>query len=127
VLPPGKVLEMITIDAARALGVEDELGSIEPGKKADLVLLDLFKPHLVPINMPLIRITHFANAADVDSVIVDGQILMRERKVESLDEVSVLENAEKEAMEMLKRSGLAHLTHEPATFWNQSGLPKAEN
>jgi cytosine/adenosine deaminase-related metal-dependent hydrolase len=127
VLPPGKVLEMTTIDAARALGVEKEIGSIEPGKKADVILLDLFKPHLVPINMPLIRTVHYANAADVDSVIVDGRILMRGRKVESLDEVSVLEEAERETAIVLERSGLAHLTREPASFWHRSGLSRAQH
>ena len=53
VLPAGKVLEMVTIDAAQALGLEDDLGSLEPGKKADVILIDMFKPHLVPANMPV--------------------------------------------------------------------------
>ncbi len=124
VLPAGKVLEMVTIDAAEALGVARELGSLEAGKKADVILVDLFKPHLVPINMPVIRIAHYANAADVDSVIVDGRILMRGRKVLSLDEISVLEEAEAASAAMLERSGLAHLTAEPAGLWGRSGLAK---
>jgi cytosine/adenosine deaminase-related metal-dependent hydrolase len=53
VLPAGKVLEMATIDAARALGMDKEIGSLEPGKKADIILVDWFKPHLVPMNMPV--------------------------------------------------------------------------
>ena len=48
-LPPGKVLEMCTIDAAKALGMEKEIGSLEVGKKADIVLLDLRRPHLYPL------------------------------------------------------------------------------
>ena len=75
-MPPGKVLEMATIDAAHALGLHDDLGSLEPGKKADIVLVDLKKPHLWPPNMPVTRLAHFANAADVDTVVVDGRILM---------------------------------------------------
>ena len=64
-MPPGKVLEMTTIDSARALGLDGDLGSLEPGKKADIVLVDLRKPHLYPPNMPVTRLAHFANAGDV--------------------------------------------------------------
>ena len=76
VLPHGKVLEMVTIDAARALSLDDEIGSLEAGKKADIILVDLYKPHLMPLNMPVYRITCFANAADVSTTIVDGRVLM---------------------------------------------------
>lgn len=65
VLPPGKVLEMATIDAARALGLDADLGSLGAGKKADVVLVDMRKPHLTPPDMPLHAIAHFANAAAV--------------------------------------------------------------
>lgn len=119
VLPPGKALEMTTIGAARALGLDGELGSLEPGKRADLILVDLFKPHLVPLNMPLVRLAHFANAADVDTVLVEGKILMRGREVLTLDETEVLEEAEREAIAALERSGLQHLTEEPASFWGR--------
>jgi cytosine/adenosine deaminase-related metal-dependent hydrolase len=61
-LPAGKVLEMVTIDSAKALGVENELGSLEPGKKADVILVDMFKPHLMPFNMPVYRVAYFAKA-----------------------------------------------------------------
>src|SRR5437762_13659266 len=80
ILPQGKVLEMVTIDAARALGLDRELGSLEAGKKADVILVDLFKPHLMPLNMPVYRIASFANGADVDTVIVDGRVLMEGRE-----------------------------------------------
>ena len=64
-LPPGRVLEMCTIDAAKALGMEKEIGSLEVGKKADIVLLDLRRPHLYPLNMPVFRLIYFANGNDV--------------------------------------------------------------
>ncbi len=120
VLPPGKVLEMVTIDAARALGLEDEIGSIEAGKKADVILVDLFKPHTYPFQMPLHRTMYFANGNDVDTVIVDGRILMRGREVLSVDERAVLEAAQKEAELALRRSGLEGLTDPRPRLWGHS-------
>ena len=79
-LPPGRVLEMCTIDAAKALGMEKEIGSLEVGKKADIVLVDMRRPHLYPLNMPVSRLIYFANGNDVDTVIVDGRIALQGRK-----------------------------------------------
>jgi cytosine/adenosine deaminase-related metal-dependent hydrolase len=120
VLPPGKVLEMVTIDAARALGLEDDIGSLEVGKKADVILVDLFKPHLVPVHMPLYRLAYFANGNDVDTVIVDGRVLMRERKVLSVDEREILGSAHMQAERALERADLKHLLNMPDGVWGQS-------
>lgn len=117
VLPPGRVLAMATIEAARALGLDAELGSLEVGKRADLVLVDLFRPHLVPGNMPLHRVVYFANGNDVDTVIVDGRVLMRDRVVCSVDEAAVLEAAEREAARMVERTGLGDLLTLPRSTW----------
>lgn len=117
VLPHGRVLEMATIDAARALGMAHEIGSLEAGKKADMILVDLYKPHLMPLNMPVLRITAFANAADVDTTIVDGRVLMRGRRVATVDEAEVLDAAQAACDRMLERSGLAHLTNDPPKLW----------
>ncbi|XWN31323.1 MAG: amidohydrolase family protein [Devosia sp.] len=117
VLPPGKVLEMATIDAAHALLMEDIVGSLEVGKKADVILVDLKKPHLYPPNMPLYRIVCFANGADVDTTIVDGRILMQGRKVLSVDEGAVLENAARATEIMLERTGFSDLLDTPETFF----------
>ena len=122
VLPPGKALEMVTIDAARGLGLADEIGSIEVGKRADPTLVDMAKPHLYPPNMPVTRIAHFANAADVDAVVVDGRVLMRGRRVATIDEREVLEEARVECELMLDRAGLRHLTVEPDDYWRGSRL-----
>ncbi len=120
VLPPGKVLEMITIDAAKALGSAAEIGSLEAGKKADVVLVDLFKPHLYPANMPLYRLVCFANGADVATVICDGRLLMENRRVLSVDEEAVLEDAQAQAEATLARTGLGALTATPERFWGVS-------
>ena len=123
VLPPGKVLEMATIDAAHALGLEREIGSLEPGKKADLILVDMFKPHLYPLNMPVYRVMYFANGADVDTVLVNGKVLMEGRRVLTLNESDVLELAQRETERMLERTGLWHLTEFPPQFWGHSRYP----
>ena len=120
ILPPGKALEMVTVDAAKAIGMEAEIGSLEPGKKADIVLLDLRKPHLVPANMPLHRAIYFANGADIDTTIVDGEILMRGRAVTSLDEGSVLDAADAAIAKALERTGLTGLLETRSGFWGQS-------
>lgn len=120
VLPPGKVLEMVTVDAARALGLERDIGSLEVGKKADFILVDWWRPHLVPMQMPLYRVAYFANGNDVRTVVVNGRVLMRDRVVLSVNESRVLEDADREATLALRRSGLDSLTRTPAGFWGQS-------
>ncbi|WAX94764.1 amidohydrolase family protein [Aminobacter sp. NyZ550] len=122
-LPPGKTIEMATIDAARALGLEKELGSLEPGKKADIVLVDMRKPHLYPPVMPVTRIAHFANAADVDTVIVNGKVLMRGRKTDHLDADDILADAAEQAALAFERVGLTHLLEEPEEFWRLARQP----
>ena len=123
VLPAGKVLEMVTVDAARALGLEREIGSLEPGKKADVILVDWWRPHLVPMNMPLYRLAYFANGNDVSTVLVNGRVLMRDRRVLTVDEDSVLTLAQREADAAIRRTGLERLMETPAGFWGRSRLP----
>lgn len=119
VLPEGKTLEMCTIDAARALGLEADLGSLEPGKKADIILLDGRKPHLWPPVMTLNRITHFASAADVDTVIVDGRILMEGRDPARIDVPKVLDDAQRQAETVFEMTGHARSRSEGDAIWKQ--------
>jgi 5-methylthioadenosine/S-adenosylhomocysteine deaminase len=120
ILPPGKVLEMVTIDAAKGLGLEDEIGSLEAGKKADIILIDMLKPHLFPLNMPAYRVAYFANGADVDTVIIDGKILMQSRQVNTVNEMDVLMKAQKESDLAFSRAGLQSLFDLPDKFWGHS-------
>jgi 5-methylthioadenosine/S-adenosylhomocysteine deaminase len=120
VLHAGTALDMVTIDAARALGLDKDIGSIEVGKKADLILIDLRKPHLYPPNMPLFRIVYFANGADIDTVIVDGKVLMRGRVVESVAEGKVLDDAAAATTLMLERTGMTEIAAEDYGFWPDS-------
>ncbi|WP_321423105.1 amidohydrolase family protein [uncultured Methanobacterium sp.] len=104
VLPAGKVLEMATINGATALGMEKEIGSIEVGKKADMVLVDMKAPHLTPYRNPVSHLVYSAEGADVNTVICNGQILMREREVLVMDEVEVMEMAENATEDLLSRN-----------------------
>ncbi|MBU2981455.1 amidohydrolase family protein [Lentibacter algarum] len=120
VLPDAKALELCTIDAARALGVADQIGSLEVGKKADIIFLNGRQPHLWPPVMALNRITHFANAADVDTVLVDGQVLMEEREIHHLDLDGILGDAQTEADQAFTASGRLETRHESQQSWGKS-------
>ena len=120
ILPPGKALEMITIDAAKGLGVDDKLGSLEPGKEADLVLLDMHKPHFYPLVMPVNRLIYFAKGSDVDTVLVKGEILMEDRQVKSVNEADVLAMAQTEMSKALDRTGLWSYLDQRPNFWGKS-------
>ncbi len=120
VLPPGKVLEMATIDAAHALGLGDELGSLEPGKRADVIVVDAFRPHMYPLNMEVDRVAYYANGNDVDTVIVDGEVLMEEGEVKTVDEAEVLETAQEEAEAAIDRNDLRHLLDYTDNYWGHS-------
>lgn len=104
VLPASKVLEMATINGATALGMEKEIGSIEVGKKADLIMVDMKAPHLTPYRNPISHLVYSAESADVNTVICDGKILMREREVLVIDETEVMEIAENAAEDLLSRT-----------------------
>jgi cytosine/adenosine deaminase-related metal-dependent hydrolase len=123
VIPPGKVLEMVTIDAAKALGMDDEIGSLEVGKKADVILIDWFRPHMVPMHMPLYRVAYFANGNDVSTVLVNGRVLMRDRVVLSVNEADVLTMAQREADAAIRRMGLEPMLGTPEGFWGRSRFP----
>lgn len=85
------VLQMGTIDGARAIGLQKVTGSLEPGKQADLIILDTHKPHLVPLYNPVSQIVYAASGADVKDVIVSGKIIVHNREVLSLDVENIIE------------------------------------
>ncbi|WP_296737641.1 amidohydrolase family protein [Mesorhizobium sp.] len=106
VLPPAQLLDMATMGGARALSMESEIGSLEPGKRADIILVNMRQPHLWPSAHPVQRLARFASGADVDTTIVDGRILMRGRKLVSHDEDAILDRAERAFRLMIERAGL---------------------
>ncbi len=103
VLPASTVLRMATIDGARALGLEKSIGSLEVGKKADIILVNLEEPHLTPLHDPYANIVYSAGGSDVDTVIVGGEVIMEDREVKTLDEGEILERAQKAAQNLLFR------------------------
>ncbi|WP_342455519.1 amidohydrolase family protein [Caloramator sp. Dgby_cultured_2] len=94
VMPAMKVLEMATINGAKAMCMEDKLGSIEEGKLADIIILNLNKLHNMPTEEVDIisQIVYSAKAEDVETTIVDGKILMKDRKLLTIDENSLKED-----------------------------------
>ena len=106
VMPAQSVLEMATINGALALRLQDRIGSLEVGKRADVVVVDLQKPHFTPLYNVVSHLVYNAVGSDVDTVIVDGKVLMRERKVLTLDEAEVLSKAQSVSEELLARGGM---------------------
>jgi 5-methylthioadenosine/S-adenosylhomocysteine deaminase len=85
------VLKMATSWGASLLGLEKEIGTLEAGKKADIIIVDLNSPHLVPLYNPLSTIVYSASGADVRDVIVNGRILLRDRTFLTLDPDEIIE------------------------------------
>jgi len=91
VLNARQVVHMATTGGASVLGLASEIGSLEPGKKADVITLDLKKPHLMPIYNLYSHLVYTFNGADVNSVVVNGNVLMRNRKLLHLEEEKIME------------------------------------
>ncbi len=87
------VVEMATIDGARALHMEKEIGSLEAGKKADLILINLDEPNAVPMYDVYAQVAYSLKGSDVETVVIGGTVVMRERKLLTVDEPAVLEKA----------------------------------
>jgi cytosine/adenosine deaminase-related metal-dependent hydrolase len=96
-LPANDTHKMPKINGARALGLEGEIGSIEVGKRADLILLNLDRPHATPRPDLVSTVVYSAQPGDVETVIIDGEIVMREGRLTTMDETEVLRDATREA------------------------------
>ncbi|WP_115864416.1 amidohydrolase family protein [Halorussus litoreus] len=89
-----ELVRMLTIEGAEALGVGDEIGSIESGKRADVILLDVEKPKFTPLTNIPAHVANNAAPSDVETVIVDGDVLMEDGEIETMDADDVRERAE---------------------------------
>ena len=88
-----EALEMATLGGARALGRGQHLGSLEPGKLADLIIVGMSKARQQPLLEPMSQIVYASRGDDVETTIVNGKVLMRDRKVLTMDEAAVLRDA----------------------------------
>jgi 5-methylthioadenosine/S-adenosylhomocysteine deaminase len=108
-LPCREMIKMATMGGAMCFRMEKEIGSLEVGKKADLILVNLNSPHLYPIFLKeptnlVENLVYSANGGDVDTVIVDGKILMENRRVRTLCEEEVLRFAESAALDLYAKA-----------------------
>ncbi|HEY0875212.1 MAG TPA: amidohydrolase [Vicinamibacterales bacterium] len=96
-VPATTAVAMATIEGARALGMQDRIGSLEPGKRADLILVSMAGARQTPMYDPVSHLVYVARGTDVTNTIVNGRILMRDRQVLTLNEASVIREANEQA------------------------------
>ena len=87
------VVKMATIEGAKAIGLGDQIGSIEPGKLADMIVIDTHRPHLMPMYNPISQIVYAARGSDVRDTMVAGQFLVRDRVLQTIDQALIMEKA----------------------------------
>jgi 5-methylthioadenosine/S-adenosylhomocysteine deaminase len=115
-----EILEMLTINGARVLGIDRQVGSLEVGKQADVIVIDFMQPHLLPTGRWVPKLIYSARGSDVIHTVVDGQVVMEQRKVLTLDEVKIMDQALKAREDLVKIAGpeTRALLNAP---WPQSG------
>ncbi|HXI24602.1 MAG TPA: 5'-deoxyadenosine deaminase [Pyrinomonadaceae bacterium] len=106
VLPAARALRMATIDGAQAIGLDKEIGSIEVGKRADMIVVDVSELHAAPTGDVVSALVYSAQASDVRATIIDGQVVMRDRELLTLNEPTLLADANREAEALFSRAGV---------------------
>jgi 5-methylthioadenosine/S-adenosylhomocysteine deaminase len=105
-VPPETALEMATINGAKALGLDHEIGSIEVGKKADLVLFDTRRPEWRSLFNPINNLVYNADGRSVHSVIVDGTIVVQDHRPRYVDEWQLIQKVQGIGEQLLARTGV---------------------
>jgi cytosine/adenosine deaminase-related metal-dependent hydrolase len=95
-----EMLELATIRGAKVLGIEKEVGSLEVGKKADIIMYDLNIPHLQPTMEPVSSVVLYGTSGDIETVIVDGKIIKKSHKILEKDVVSIVEKSQNRVEEL---------------------------
>jgi cytosine/adenosine deaminase-related metal-dependent hydrolase len=113
VITAEEVIEMATLDGYRAMGWEDDLGVIEAGKKADLILIDIDRPEFVPTYNYIYSLVYSANGDCVDTVMVDGRILMEGRELTTINMEEVRAHCRELAPQLLARSNVKPVSRWP--------------
>ncbi len=107
VVPAKQALRIATIGGAKALGLEKEIGTLKAGKQADVIVVDLDPLHSTPSSGDLASaLVYSTETSDVRSVVIAGRVVMKDRELLTLDESSVVKNANREAAELIKRAGI---------------------
>jgi 5-methylthioadenosine/S-adenosylhomocysteine deaminase len=107
VVPANQALRIATIGGAQALGLEKEIGTLKAGKQADVIVVDLDALHSTPTSGDLASaLVYSTETSDVRSVVIAGRVVMKDRELLTLDESSVIKNANREAAELIKRAGM---------------------
>jgi 5-methylthioadenosine/S-adenosylhomocysteine deaminase len=103
-ISPLQAMRFATIDGARALGIDTLVGSLEPGKYADLVMVAMDEPHMVPrLSDPINHLAHFAKGSDIRIVIINGRVVLRDREFVDVDAAAVLAQAQEAATRLVQR------------------------
>jgi len=106
VIPAKQALRLATIGGARALGLEKQIGSLEAGKQADVAVVNLRSLHSSPYQDPVSALVYSAQTSDVQSVVIDGQVVMKDRELLTMDERAVIEDASRAGTELINRAGI---------------------
>lgn len=101
-----QVLEMATINGAKAIGLESSIGSLEVGKKADFVTIDMWRVHLQPYFSPVSAVVYSVTGRDVELVVMDGKEVVRGGMLQTMNEEEVWMEANRRSHEIVKRAGL---------------------
>jgi 5-methylthioadenosine/S-adenosylhomocysteine deaminase len=104
VLDAATVLRMATIAGARALGLEQVIGSLEAGKAADLIVVDMTRPHLTPMYNPVSHLVYAVRGSDVDTVVINGRVVMEKGRLLSVDERQVMADVNRIATRIRPRA-----------------------
>lgn len=106
-VPASQALRIATIEGAKALGLEDEIGTIELGKRADVIVVNLEALHFTPGPSDLVSsLVYSAQTSDVESVIIDGELVMRDRELLTMDEPTLHQDSDRQRLELMKRAGI---------------------
>ena len=100
---PGEMLDAATINGAKAVGREADLGSLEAGKQADLIVINLRRPNMTPVIQLLSNLVHYGQAGNVETVMVAGRILLQDGELTTMNEQDVLRNAQEATINAWKR------------------------
>lgn len=106
VVPAEKVIEMATINGAKSLGLDHLIGSLEKGKRADIVTIDCTAPHLVPDLNPVSTVVYAANGQDINHVLVNGQMIVKQGEILTMDEEEILYKVRVQARKLLAKTNI---------------------